>query len=74
MILYVIIINDRHADTDIELYESKEKAISRARHLAKKYCKHDEDYEEMEIKDHLFFATYSQEGDDVSVIERELNK
>jgi len=70
--VYVVIIEDRHADTDVEVWQDKEAAISRARAFAQARCKHSEYYSEENIAEWLFFAKYSTEGDCTRVVEREL--
>lgn len=72
MKVYVLIIDDRHADTDTEVFADKDKAIERARALAKEYCRHEEDYEEKQIADWIFHVEYSCESDSVTVHEREV--
>jgi hypothetical protein len=72
MIVYIILIQDRHADVDAEVWSDKDKAIERARKLASDYCSHKEDYEESQIADWVFHATYSCEGDCVTVLQKEL--
>ena len=77
MNVYVVIIEDRHADVDAEVFEDDNIAVKRAKALAKDYCRFPEDYEERlndaMIKDGwLFHAQYSCEGDHVKVLAREL--
>lgn len=72
--MYLVVIEDRHCDVDVEPFEDKEKAISRAKFLAKKYCRYDEDFEENQYDGYLYYANYSCESDSVSVIERSVNK
>lgn len=69
-ICYAIIINDRHCDTEVEICYDKAKAIAHGRALAKKYCRYEDDYEEREPDDEwLFHATYSCEGDSITVVQ-----
>lgn len=70
MIVYAILIEDRHADTDVEICSEKQVAIDRARSLAKEYSRRNEDYEEHAHESWIFNATYSCEGDNVTVYER----
>lgn len=77
MELYIVIIEDRHADTTAHPFTHKDTAIEAARRLAKEYCRDDEDYEEHDYgKDDgwLFFANYSCEGDSIRVVTAELDK
>ena len=70
--VFVVVIEDRHADVDVEIWNDKEAAINRGRELAKKYCRHEDDYEEEQISDWLFYARYSCEDDSCRVIERKI--
>lgn len=72
MKVYAIIIDDRHSDTDVEVYADRERAIERARALAKEYCRREEDYQELQIADWVFHAEYSCESDSITVLEKEL--
>lgn len=72
-IFYVIILEDRHTDTEVAILEDKEKSIEIARKIAKENCSFKEDYKEEEIEGWIFYANYSCEGDSIRVIERELN-
>jgi hypothetical protein len=70
--IYVVIFEDRHVDVEVEAFHDKEKAIAHARKIAKDWCKFEEFYEEHHEKvgsDALFHATYSSEGDQISVVE-----
>lgn len=72
-IVYVIIIEDRHSDVEVEVWSDRGLAIDRARELAKKYCRHEEDYEEQEIDGWEFMAVYSCESDCCRVIKSEVS-
>lgn len=77
MELYIVIIEDRHADTTAHPFTDKEKAIAEAKRVAKEYCRHPEDYQEHDYgRDDgwLFYADYSCESDSVRVITTELDK
>jgi hypothetical protein len=75
MKIYNILINDRHADIELMPYKNKDKAIAKARQLARKYCVFKEDYEEyIPNGNWIFNAKYSCESDFVAVIEDELVK
>lgn len=72
---YLVVVNDRHTDQEFYLYANSEAAIKEARILAKYYCRREEDYQEVHspLRCHAyttrFSATYSCEGDNVSVHE-----
>lgn len=70
--VYTILIQDRHADTEAEVWKDKEKAIERGRSLAKEYCRFPEDYEEKQVADWVFYAVYSCEEDSITVLETEV--
>ncbi len=73
MKIYIAIVDDRHADTDACAFSTAEKAIEFARAIAAKYCRHEEDLEEVEIDGWVFCVNYSCESDSVHVIEKELD-
>ncbi len=69
--MYVLILEDRHIDAQVELYNEKEKAFERAKTLAKNSCRFDEDLELKTVTGWLLCIQYSCEGDLVRVIEVE---
>jgi hypothetical protein len=73
---YVVIIHDRHADLDVEVYVKPEVAIERARAWAKRAANPDypEDYQEQAIPGWLFYVKYSPEDNYVRVQECELKE
>lgn len=73
MKVYLVIIEDRHADVEVRPFYDADKAVAKARELAKEYDRFG-DYEESQIADWLFYASYSCEGDCVRVVEAEINK
>lgn len=78
MKIFIVIIEDRHTDVSAEPFTSKDAAIAHARSEASKYARFEDDFQEQEltgemVKDGwLYYATYSVEGDCVTVVEREL--
>jgi hypothetical protein len=76
MKIYCVIIEDRHADVMVYPFTDPEVAISEARRIAKDFCRHEEDYQELDVgraAGWLFYAVYS--GDDhVRVVTTELDK
>jgi isopropylmalate/homocitrate/citramalate synthase len=70
--VFLVFINDRHSDTDAEVFTSAEAAIEYARTTAREFARSPEDYIEADVRGWLFFATYSVENDCVWVIEKEL--
>jgi hypothetical protein len=75
MKIYVVLIHDRHTDTEVHAYTTPDAAIDFAREIAheRAHADHDEVIEE-NIEDRLYFATYCIEGDHVEVFETELNE
>jgi hypothetical protein len=80
--VYVVIIEDRHVDTDVEVYSSQALAILRAGQLAMLYMRHpveadDIDWglnESMVRNGWMWYCRYSCEGDSVRVLHREIDK
>lgn len=75
MEIYIVITEDHHDDTRIELFRNMESAINNAKCMAMASCSHIEDYTEHNspLEGVLFFAEYSCEGDSVMVKVGELN-
>ncbi len=72
MKFYLVIDEDRHCDVGVEVYQSKFKAIDRAKEIALAGSRaYPKDYEEIECSgcDWIFDVTYSGEGDHVHVEE-----
>jgi hypothetical protein len=70
--VYVIIINDRHADINAEVWSDEAKAKARARQLAKAYARSPADIDEQKIADWVLHLSYSCEGDAITVLRKEL--
>lgn len=76
MEIYIVIVEDRHTDVMTYPFKDKEKAISEAKRIAKKYCKYKEDYKEHDYGQDsgwLFYAEYSCESDSVHVVTSQLD-
>ena len=74
---YILIIEDRHADTTAEPFVDCDMAIKVAKQKAKEYCRDEEDYEEHDYgkgSGWKFYANYSCEGCCVRVVEVEMNE
>ena len=67
MEIYIVVVEDRHSNVGVIPFYNREAAIDRAREIAKGYCSFLEDYEENNYGGFIFHATYSCEGDSVSV-------
>jgi hypothetical protein len=72
--IYIVIVSDRHDDTEVYPFTSPGKAISEAKRIARNSCRHPDDYEEKKYEGWLFFANYSCEGDHVRVVTSSLNE
>lgn len=68
--VYVVIIDDRHTDTDVAVFSTAEKAIAFAKAEVFNLASHPEDIEEEEVKEWLYCVRYSGEGDSIWVVER----
>ena len=79
MKLYIAIVEDRHIDVEVQPFTTPEAAIAYARTQAEANDRgyvpdeDDEDIGEQEIEGYVYYATYSPEGDSVSVVERDLD-
>lgn len=76
MIVYVVIIEDRHIDTEVYLASTAEKAITYAREVAEEYNYFDEDEADITTMKNiglLYYHTLSPEGDCVCVIPKEID-
>lgn len=72
MKIYVVIWEDRHTDTDAFVFSTAEKAIEFAKAKAREYDRYGY-FEEKVIKGWLYYACYSTEGDNLRVIECEMD-
>ncbi len=73
MKLYIAINEDDHYETEVNVFDTPEKAIEFAKNLGKKRAYCEEDYEESTPNWCLFRVVYSVEKGDVWVVEKELN-
>lgn len=73
MEIYILIIEDRHADVITDPFLDRDVAIHIARKIGKRFARDPEDYcEDPEPADE-FRAVFSCEGDCVRVVKKELN-
>lgn len=71
---YVVITEDRHIDTAVEIFLDKEMAIGHAKGLARSYAQgYPNEYEEYEVDTWLFCVHYSCENDRIRVVEVEVH-
>lgn len=77
--VFVVVINERHSDTDVELFVSAQAAVIYARKLVREYAH--PDYpgdvdetlsESMRKSDWLYYGKWSGEGEHIFVVEREI--
>lgn len=74
MNIYLLVIKDRHCDLEVQPFFNGDKAVSKAKELAKEFCARKEDLEESyppKGSNTLYHCFYSCEGDSVSVITSE---
>jgi len=71
MKVYVAIVEDRHTDTDIQVFRDKEKAIEWAKRQAKANGRGSK-LEETDVPDWVYSAFYGTGGDSVRVEEKEI--
>jgi hypothetical protein len=74
--VYIVLVQDRHADPSMMVYSDELIAIAKAKDLAERWARNDNDkVEEACIDRHRradglkYYANYSTEGDSVSVWE-----
>lgn len=70
--VYVMLTHDRHTEVEVEVYTDKDRAIEQARQAAMHSAGSEDDYEEEKIDGYLFSASYSCEGDHITVEETDL--
>lgn len=78
-LIYVVMIEDRHVDVEVELFVNKERAIERAKEIFNEEDRYSNGKEEklsptMVEDGWVYFAIYSCESDSIRVLERKLNK
>ena len=71
--LFALIVEDCHCDVQVEVWDDEAAAVGRAKAIARKYCRSDDDYAEEQIADWVFYARYSCEADSVRVLRVELH-
>jgi hypothetical protein len=74
MQIFVVIVEDRHIDVDVEVYSDRAVAIARARAVAEANAVELEDIEEDDnCTPYEYYADYSTEGDCVRVVAKILD-
>lgn len=73
MKLYVAITADRHTAPEPNVFTTAEAAIEFARNEALANARSEADIEEEPVEGRLFHARYSDEGDSVWVVQKELD-
>lgn len=71
--MFVVLIEDRHVDINVELFEELDDAILYAKETANEYCQNKEDYKEIKIDTCLFYVEFSCEGDNIHIIEKNIH-
>lgn len=75
--MYIVIYEDRHADTDAQVYANRADAIEAAEEMLAENLRHPEDLDQdlndmMKRDGWIWYAAYSCEGDNIRVLHREL--
>lgn len=70
--IYVVLVEDRHTDVDVEVFTDRSAAIAFAKQEALDNARHPEGIEEEDIEGYIYYCRYSAESDCVSVVEKEL--
>lgn len=73
MKVYALIIDDRHSDTDVQVFSTPESAVDAANAIATEYALRPEDIQGENYDGFLLWIRYGVEGDHVAVLERELD-
>lgn len=74
MKVYVLIVNDRRIDIQVQVFKHREAAINSAKERAQAFARHKEDIEEKNIPDWDYYCRYSCEGDHVRVNATQMNE
>lgn len=69
---YVLIIDDRHCDTDVRVFTTAEAAVGAANAIATEYARSPSEIEGEAYDGSLVWIRYGVEGDHVAVVEREV--
>lgn len=72
MTVYLVILEDRHADVQVWVYSDKGDALEHAEEIVEEYG-HEPDEPDEPVEGWLFNATLSGEGDYVRVEEKVVN-
>lgn len=70
--LYVVMVSDRHTDTEPFLFTTAEAAIVWARSEAQDYARSPEDVTETPISGWLYYASWGPESDSIWVLAKEV--
>lgn len=73
MDIYVVMVNDRHAEPEAYLFTNKKEAMEFAKATAESYCHDVEDLKEIKISGWEYYIEYSCEADCIWVIKKELD-
>lgn len=78
MEIFAVILEDRHTDTDVEVFSDSDIAIGYARKMANEFAHGDEVDEtlddNMKEAGWIYHGCYSCEGDSVRVVRKTLNR
>ena len=77
--IWIVVVKDRHSDTDALPYTTEKAAVAKARAVAREYAWHTGVLEDGTLNDDMrrdgwvLWLPYGTEGDSVRVIRREVN-
>lgn len=73
MTVFVVVVEDRHTDTEPHLFANREAALAFAHRTAAEYADEHCEITVHNVPDCIYSATMGEEGDAVWVVEREVD-
>lgn len=73
MKIFTLLVNDRHTDPEIHLFNDKDLALDKSREIATTLSWNSL-YTEVDLDGYIFYAEYTTEGDYVRVEEKEVQE
>ncbi len=77
VVVWAVIVKERHSDIDVEVWSSRESAVARAWEVARDYAREESDIEDvtneaMLRQDWVLSLNFSCESDSVEVMKKEI--
>jgi hypothetical protein len=72
--VFVVVLNDRHTDTEVRVFESLERANTCAKKCAESYRNGGYEFEDKYSDEGFYHASMSEEGDHMFVTTCEFNQ